>query len=92
MYREWKKIRIPKKALHMNSEKPRLIGRPRNRWQDEMRLDGRLVGGKGWKEKGVYQRGMEETPGNGKKSSHSGHASGVNDIYLYVHTYISKLL
>jgi hypothetical protein len=39
MYREWKEIRIPKKALHMNLEKPRLRGRPRNRWQDEMRQD-----------------------------------------------------
>jgi len=26
----------------------RLRGRPRNRWQDEVREDGRLVGGKWW--------------------------------------------
>jgi len=32
-----------------------LRGRPRNRWQDEVREDGRLVGGKGWKER-VYNR------------------------------------
>jgi hypothetical protein len=25
--------------------------RPRNRWQDEMSEDGRLVGGRGWKER-----------------------------------------
>ena len=29
----------------------RLRRRPRNRWQDEVREDGRLVGGKGWKER-----------------------------------------
>jgi len=33
----------------------RLTGRPRNRWQDEVREDGRLVGGKGWKGR-VYNR------------------------------------
>ena len=33
----------------------RLRGRPRNRRQDEVREDGRLVGGKGWKER-VYNR------------------------------------
>ena len=33
----------------------RLRGRPRNRWQDEVREDGILVGGKEWKER-VYNR------------------------------------
>ena len=47
--------RIPKKVLHMNLEATRLKSRPRNRWQDEVREDGRLVGGKGWKER-VYNR------------------------------------
>jgi len=39
--------RIPKKVLYMNLETTRLEGRPRNRWQDEVREDGRLVGEKG---------------------------------------------
>jgi hypothetical protein len=47
--------RIPKRVLYMNLELTRLRGRPKNRWQDEMMEDGRLVGGKGWKER-VYNR------------------------------------
>jgi hypothetical protein len=39
----------------MNLEKTRLRDRPRNRWQHEVREDGRLVGGKGWMER-VYNR------------------------------------
>jgi len=47
--------RIPRRVLYMNLETTRMIGRPRNRWQDEVREDGRIVGGEGWKEK-VYNR------------------------------------
>jgi hypothetical protein len=36
-------------------ESTRLRVRPRNRWQDEMREDGRIVGGEGWQEK-VHNR------------------------------------
>jgi len=39
----------------MNMETTRKRGRPRNRWQDEVREDGRLVDGKGWQER-VYNR------------------------------------
>ena len=39
----------------MNLGTTRLRGRPRNRQQDEVRYDGRLVGGKGWKEM-IYNR------------------------------------
>jgi len=35
-----------KKILYMNLEATRIRGRSRNRWQDEVREDGRLVGGK----------------------------------------------
>jgi hypothetical protein len=47
--------RIPKRLLYMNLETTRLRGRPRNRWQDEVGEDGRIVGGEGWQEK-VYNR------------------------------------
>jgi hypothetical protein len=47
--------RIPKRVLYMNSETTRLRGRPRNRRQDEVREDGRIVGGEEWQEK-VYKR------------------------------------
>ena len=36
----------------MNLETTTLRGRPRNRWQDEVRKDGRLIGGTGWRERG----------------------------------------
>jgi len=41
--------RIPKRVFYMN------LGtkRPRSRWQDEVREEGRIVGGEGWQEK-VY--------------------------------------
>ena len=53
MYREWKKIESPpqKKKIYINLETTRLRARPRNRWQDEVREDERLVGGKGWKDR-----------------------------------------
>jgi hypothetical protein len=39
----------------MNLETRRPRGRPRNRWQDEVGEDGRIVGGEEWQEK-VYNR------------------------------------
>jgi hypothetical protein len=55
MYREWKTIEFLEKLLYMNLEATKLRCRPRNRWQDEVREEGRLVGGKGWKER-IYNR------------------------------------
>jgi len=46
--------RIPKRVLYMNLGTTRLRGRPRNRWQNEVR-DGRIVGGEGWQKK-VHNR------------------------------------
>jgi hypothetical protein len=42
-------------VLYMNLGTTRLRGRPRNRWKDEVRENGRLVDGKGWKER-VHNR------------------------------------
>jgi len=47
--------RIPKRVLHMNLGTTRLRGRTRNRWQDEVREDGRIVGKEGWQER-VHNR------------------------------------
>jgi hypothetical protein len=50
MYREWKKT-IPKRVLLIYLGTTRLRGRPRYRWQDEVRDDGRTVDGEVWQEK-----------------------------------------
>jgi hypothetical protein len=47
--------RIPNRVLCMNLESTTPRGRPRNRWQYEVREDGRIVGGEEWQEK-VYNR------------------------------------
>ena len=41
--------------IRMNLGTTRLRGRPRNRLQDEVREDGRIVDGEGWQEK-VHNR------------------------------------
>jgi hypothetical protein len=43
--------RIPERVLNMNLETTRLRGRPRNRWEDELREDGRIVVEEEWQEK-----------------------------------------
>jgi len=43
------------KSIIHESETTRLTGRPRNRWQDEVREDRRIVGVEGWQEK-VHNR------------------------------------
>jgi hypothetical protein len=58
--------RIPKRVLCMNLE----TTRPRNRWQDEVRKDGRIVSG---------EERQEEALKDGKESSHSVHANGMNE-------------
>jgi hypothetical protein len=47
--------RISKRVLYMNLETTRPRGRPRNRWLDEVREDGRMAGREEWQEK-VFDR------------------------------------
>jgi hypothetical protein len=56
--------RIPKRVLYMNLESTIPRGSPRNRWQDEVREDGRIVGGEEWQENELL---------------HSAHANGMNE-------------
>jgi len=44
------------KSIYMNLGTTRLRGRPLNRWEDEVREDGRIVGGEGWQEKYITER------------------------------------
>jgi hypothetical protein len=43
--------RIPKSVVYMNLKRTGLRDRPRNRWQDEVRENGRIVGREEWQEK-----------------------------------------
>ena len=52
--------RIPKRVVYMNLGTTRLRGRPRNRWQDEVRENGRIVGGEGWQEKVHNREGLKK--------------------------------
>jgi hypothetical protein len=53
--------RTSKKVLHTNLKITRLRGRPRNRWQNKVKEDGRIVAGEGWQEK-VYNRKQWKMP------------------------------
>ena len=72
--------RIPQRVLYMNLGTIRLRGGPRNRRQDEVREDGRIVGGEGWQEK-VHNR---EERKNGNESSHSAHANGMKNSQVRI--------
>jgi hypothetical protein len=52
----------------VNLEATRLRGRPRNRWQCEVREDGRIVDRKAWKERVYNREEWIEASENGKES------------------------
>jgi len=78
MYREWKN-RIPKKVLYKNLEATMLRGKPRNRWQDKVREDGRLVGRKGWKERVYNREESKKLLRTARNHPHYAHANGMNE-------------
>jgi hypothetical protein len=45
--------RIPKRVFYTNLEPTRPRGEPRNRWQDEVREDRRIVCGEEWQGKSI---------------------------------------
>jgi hypothetical protein len=70
--------RIPKRVLYMNLETVRLRDRPRNRWQNELREVGRIVGGEEWQEK-VYDREEWKKLLRMAKNRHTAHGNGMNE-------------
>ena len=69
--------RIPTRISYINLGTTRLSGRPRNRWQDEVREDGRTVGGAGWQKK-VHNRGeWKKLLRTARNCPHSAHANGM---------------
>jgi hypothetical protein len=44
----------------MNLGTRRLRGRPRSRWQDEVRENGQIVGGEGWQDKVCNREAWKE--------------------------------
>jgi hypothetical protein len=52
--------RMLNRVLYVNLDTTRLRGRPRNRWQDEVRNDGSIVGGEEWQEKVCNGQGWKK--------------------------------
>jgi hypothetical protein len=74
--------KIPKRVLYMNLESTRPRGRPRNKCQNELTEDGKIVGGKGWQEKVCNREEWKKLLGKSKESSHSAHGNGMNEWYF----------
>jgi hypothetical protein len=48
-------------VLYTNLESTRPRGRPRNRWQNKVKEDGRIVGGEEWQEKYITERNSKNS-------------------------------
>jgi hypothetical protein len=66
--------RFPKRMSYINLETTRLRSRPLNRWQDDVREDGRTVGGEEWQEK-LYNREKWKRPLSMARNHHLLHIS-----------------
>jgi hypothetical protein len=53
---------VPKRVLYMNLRTMKLRGRPRNRWQDEVREDGKIVGVEVWQDKAHNRKEWKKLP------------------------------
>jgi hypothetical protein len=73
-----KENRIPKRVLYMNLKK-RPRGRTRNRWKNEVREDGRIVGGEEWQEKVYNREEWKKRLRTARNSTHSAHGNGMNE-------------
>jgi hypothetical protein len=78
---------IPKRVLctNLGSTGPR--GSERNRWQDEVREDGRIVGGEEWEEKEYSREEWEKLLTTARNLRNSAHANGMNK-----HIYLTRLI
>jgi len=63
----------------------RLRGRPRNRWQDEVREDARIVGGEGWQEKVRNREEWKKLLRTARNRRTFAHAKGMNE---WVNSYV----
>ena len=84
--------RIPKRVLYVNLRTTSLRGRPRNRRQNEVREEGRIVGGEGWQEI-VHNREEKKKLLRTARNRHILHMpmelmNKLLYIYIYIYIYI----
>jgi hypothetical protein len=79
--------RIPKTVLYINLE-TRLRRRPRNRWKNEVREDGRIVGGERWQEN-VYNTEEWKKLLRTAQNHHNLHVNGKKSMNIHLHVHFN---